>query len=115
MKGLDINHVASLSMISIDISWNRDGSTSSITIANWISNMSQSQSKSALSRVIAAGCSLDIFVVLQSIRNSVLYTLLEIDISSNKMDKVSTQAVTHVLENTPCLQKVNFFKLWLEC
>jgi Ran GTPase-activating protein (RanGAP) involved in mRNA processing and transport len=47
---------------------------------------------------------------MQSLRNAALNTLEVLDISDHKIDKIASQAIVFVMENSPCLRSLNLAK-----
>lgn len=108
MKALDSNHSFSLSIARLDLSFNNSGSTGTIAVANWISNMKQGdQNKSALTELILSGCQLDIFSLLEAIKSSLNDKLQLLNISHNKITKQSVDAVAEFLQDCQALTYLN--------
>jgi len=107
MKTLSYNLPISCSLIELNLSHNDLQGNASHALATWISSMNGPEGKKGnLQKLFLANTNIDIFVVLQAIRNSVLDTLEVLDIADNKLEKIASQALVFVLENTSCLKSL---------
>jgi hypothetical protein len=84
----------SLSISDLDISFNSIGSSGSSDLALWLKNMVDNQNnKSSLKRLNVAGTNVDLTVLFEALKESVIDKLEVLNIAENKITKANISSI----------------------
>jgi len=104
LQALCFGKEVSRSLQEVDLSYNNIGQPGSVQIANWFN---QQDSCRNLRYLILTATKLDVGMAMRAVKNGRIATLVELDVSFNKIDLPGGQAVAGVIEQCPNIQIIN--------
>ncbi len=96
-EGLEQNPRVSQTLIELDISGNKFDANASQAITMWLQNTG-AKSSFNLRKLAVCDTNCDVFGLMQAVSIGILKTLIELDISGNKVDKAAAQALAVALK-----------------